>query len=97
MGIYIAGMEMPASCAQCGWYSVIEEVCRANRCEPSIYEAHSSRHKDCPLISVPSHGDMIDRDLLAAEFWGGQAYFTDAIKRKINGAPVLIPSEEVKP
>lgn len=96
MGIYMAGMEMPTSCAKCGWYSFIEEVCRATRCEvPAIDGVYMSRHKDCPLVHIPSHGDLVDRDVLAAEFWGGQAYFTDAIKRKINGTPVIIPSEEV--
>lgn len=42
---------------------------------------------------VPPHGDLIDRGVLAAEFWDGQAYFTDAIKRKINGATTVIPAD----
>lgn len=55
-GIYIPGLEMPTSCAKCGWYSFIEEVCRVNRCEiPATDDVFLSRHKDCPLVPVPEH------------------------------------------
>lgn len=58
-GVYIKGMEMPESCAEClniGWQYVFE--CNLNDVESG------ARLGSCPLIPVPPHGRLIDADAL---------------------------------
>lgn len=69
MGIYIKGMEMPKSCFYCPFRKKVNPddcVCMAmNReFEETFALIAGRRHKDCPLVEVPDHGDLIDRDLL---------------------------------
>jgi hypothetical protein len=61
MSIYIEGMEMPKNCEDCpfGWYTRTGE----KFCLTMIHGWQSN----CPLIPVPNHGDLIDRDELLAE------------------------------
>lgn len=48
----------------------------------------------CPLRPLPdAHGDLIDRGQLVGRFVPRQAYFTDAIKEKIETAPTIIEAE----
>ena len=54
-GIYIHGLEMPKSCAECldvGWHYVFE--CNLDDVE------HGERNTDCPLVPVPDHGRLIE-------------------------------------
>ena len=60
MGVYI-DMEMPTSCAKCKLFG--EYGC------PFIGAVgyaltRGERNEDCPLVPVPEHGDLIDRDKL---------------------------------
>lgn len=55
MSVYIPGMEMPTSCAECRFYG---EYCYAKGDE------NKGSKLPCPLIPVPEHGDLIDRDKL---------------------------------
>lgn len=69
MSVLIPGMEMPECCQDCtfcdfetdyedgGYY-----VCHA--IPKQIIPSSSERQEDCPLIPVPEHGDLIDRDKL---------------------------------
>lgn len=59
-GVYIPGVEMPTCCAKCLLFG--EYGC------PFIGAVGTAlterrRNEDCPLISVPDHGDLIDRDI----------------------------------
>lgn len=64
MGVYIKGMEMPTSCDDCrfavdGWcYACVPESAEERRRITTNY---------CPLIEIPPHGDLIDRDALIKE------------------------------
>ena len=62
MGIYIKGMAMPKVCYDCDFctYGFCSQINRY------VTDSHS-REEDCPLIPVPSHGDLIDRDAFLAE------------------------------
>ena len=51
MGVYIKGMEMPRNCQECQFWLFEIEKCRFADVKP-----------DCPLVAVPDHGDLIDRD-----------------------------------
>lgn len=56
MSVLIKGMEMPTSCHKCvfGKY----EVCQIN------LDISGKDPPYCPLVPVPEHGDLIDRDKL---------------------------------
>ena len=89
MSILIKGMEMPKSCAECD----IKVRCFENAkniewltYHPAFYE---ERLTDCPLISVPDHGDLIDRDMVLEKAWDVET-FVDAVKY----APTIIAAEE---
>ena len=66
MSILIKGMEMPKKCAGCMmWYllpfkDTYVDICRVTGKKVYPYAVDES----CPLIPVPDHGDLIDRDAL---------------------------------
>lgn len=67
MGVYIPGMEMPTSCMLCPF--CVEEADPANgeMCMVTgtlMPPCTRERLDNCPLIHVPEHGDLIDRDKL---------------------------------
>ena len=96
MSILIKGMEMPTSCADCRFYGAT--YCYAKGDE----DAHSTL--SCPLISIPPHGDLIDRNGLdmtdfeistcvldkGNPFKNGLEY----LLKKIEDAPTIIEAEE---
>ena len=60
--ILIKCMEMPKNCAEClniGFHYVFE--CVLDDVE------HGERRADCPLVSVPPHGRLIDADAFSAK------------------------------
>lgn len=66
MGVYIKGMEMPKSCLNCflsrsGCRAVLK---RMRAMEAGTWIPANYRHDDCPLVPVPNHGDLIDREAL---------------------------------
>ena len=70
MGIYIKGLKAPASCCKCrlSRWSNYGQCYMCNICEKpvaklsSVYE--STKPDWCPIIGIPEHGDLIDRDAL---------------------------------
>lgn len=78
MSVYIPGMKMPSNCEKClysSWSNFYQiYVCNAIRhYEPVLFDkkhvkstatVRSGRADNCPLIPVPEHGDLIDRDKL---------------------------------
>lgn len=108
MSILIKGMEMPKSCDECR-IMVFEDT----NCVPElfcgcpiVFNAHpqSVEHRPdyCPLIELPPHGDLIDRDALIKDGWlslykevmrmGG--YAIHELPLKNPSIPVIIPAEE---
>ena len=65
MGVYICGLEMPKNCDECPCYYETEGAWR-NECEVLCkeYTASENRPSWCPLIGIPPHGDLIDRNAL---------------------------------
>lgn len=60
-GIYIPNMKMPKNCWDCfachdGWCIINQKI-----------EGHRTVTHSCPLVEVPKHGDLIDRDAFLAE------------------------------
>lgn len=60
MSVLIKGMEMPKNCSRC--------FCMAScRLWKNIMHPEFNRHRNCPLVSVPPHGRLIDSDELTKE------------------------------
>lgn len=67
-GVYIKGIEMPKCCEDCKLYNMEYDACNYNNCSVG-YEYSNKRMEDCPLVPVPDHGDLLDRDELAHDMW----------------------------
>ena len=81
MSVLIKGLEMPTNCFLCP-LSVLNE----NRLFFEVTKNEVLRAKidaECPLVPVPPHGDLIDRD--AYQYSGD-----------LMDEPVIIPAEEVE-
>ena len=79
MGVYIPNMKMPEHCGECRF--AVDGWCYAYG-KPNIDAlANDGRTNFCPLVPVPPHGDLIDRD--AYEYPGD-----------LMDEPVIIPAEE---
>ena len=75
MGVYIKDMEMPTNCHSCPM--CLMRFCQAGDRELSERETrpNAKRPEDCPLLPVPPHGNLIDRDKLEKdidEYIGGE-------------------------
>ena len=68
MGVYI-NMEMPKSCGDCrfcnGQADTDYGVCAWCDVDGNARDAYTMQ--DCPLIEIPPHGDLIDREALIKE------------------------------
>ena len=60
MGVYIKGMEMPTGCSGC---PIDSDICTLWQ-ELPPERLRDTRPAKCPLVPVPPHGDLIDRDAL---------------------------------
>lgn len=104
MGVYIKGMEMPSSCYKChlrqrnGMYI----VCPIAHARFSVADVNipDFRLKNCPLVPVPPHGDLIDRleaiidvNERAYDFWLSDDEVNATI-RFLNEQTTIIPAEE---
>ena len=70
MGIYIKGMEMPKNCHDCEMSALVDvSDGLAYGCQALKEMIFNDRERlpDCPLIELPPHGDLIDRNELLAD------------------------------
>ena len=61
-----------------------------------VHLVHSDKRLDnCPLVSVPDHGELIDRDALRNVMFIGEQclYSWDEIEDAIEYAPTIIPAD----
>lgn len=105
--VLIKGMWMPKHCWQCRFQNS-EDLCVLLDDDCMKIWGEQNRLPNCPLIEVPDHGDLIDRDSLKAELgitdwecdkcqWGGQFGckrddFNEACFF-LENADVVIPAE----
>ena len=63
MSILIKGMKMPTSCLK-GGCPLDGFACQLweDKYWSRVESPYKMRHKNCPLIELPDHGDLIDRD-----------------------------------
>lgn len=96
-GIYIPGMEMPEGGYACplfddyGRCAIVGERCG---------DCVNGRPSFCPLLPVPDHGDLIDRDALIAQYSGNiftaKTDYAEGLRdiiADIQYAPVIIPAD----
>ena len=116
MSVLIRGMEMPASCFACPFRDKVDPeniMCIVTRevFEETFAGTIQTRNRgNCPLISIPPHGDLIDRDALKAKQQEDADLFDNAYTlmeksrrdealnavSNIINAPTVIPAEEAK-
>lgn len=66
MSVLIKGMEMPTCCCVCPCFN--DEYCYCQTADKDLGSIPiDHRHPDCPLVSVPPHGRLIDADALSAK------------------------------
>ena len=105
MSVLIKGMKIPPSCYMCD----MQELSGAVGCKHA-YDTNNSewgRALNCPLIELPDHGDLIDRDALNKAMYH-DAFETDSDLQKwesgcwiryrmfadnVASASVIIPAE----
>ena len=65
MSVLIKGMEMPTSCYKCPMRrrDGMDIVCPVAHERFSVADVNILEYRldNCPLVSIPSHGDLIDR------------------------------------
>lgn len=65
MSVLIKGMEVPKSCYVCPFCDYVSARCDAVKGTPyTPTSRYDTRAEWCPLVPVPDHGDLIDRDKL---------------------------------
>lgn len=93
MSILIKGMDMPDSCNSCPFsvngFCVVSPK-RANG------EAMSKRTTTnwCPLIEIPPHGDLIDRDPFIEFIKTHWDSYDQWFVEQLEARPTIIPAEE---
>lgn len=100
MSILIKGMKMPYSCYDCPLTNDGFYLCKGVKPYKQLENECEERKPDwCPLIEVPPHGDLIDRDVLKEngelvnEDMGLYSYQGIAMV-SINSARAVIEAEE---
>ena len=119
MSVLIRGMQIPSECSVCPMiqYGVFSgntwcTLCSINKAVLAMdFKAiqFEGRHKDCPLVDLGSHGDLIDRDALSLrgklklikeceiQIYGGASWdFAGKCIAAIEDAPTIIEAEGAK-
>jgi len=86
-GIYIPGVEMPASCYKCG--------VSCNLVSHIVRNMHPFwRYEKCPLVPVPDHGRLIDASVLMEKCMKEDTFLAEMLFRKLSNAPTIIPADK---
>ena len=95
MGVYI-DMEMPQSCLECRLYN--DPWCMARNRDQwrTAYNRpqNGERQNDCPLVHVPPHGDLIDRDPFIEFIKTHWDSYDQWFAEQLEARPTIIPAEE---
>ena len=92
MGVYIKGMEMPTSCYDCAMHKPLYHT---SYCAVANRNCTPLREKKawCPLVPVPPHGDLIDRDALGSFPYNMDFCDGGEADEWVQAASVVIPAE----
>ena len=89
MSILIKGMKMPETCMY-GGCPIDGKYCDLWW---KMGGGEYGRHRDCPLVEIPDHGDLIDRDEQIERAWRLELNTRELIAEMLNTATVVIPAE----
>lgn len=70
MSVLICGMKIPKNCSTCPCFQYdmfdddIDGYCKTLKVKITDSDEH---HPNCPLVEIPSHGDLVDKDKLMQE------------------------------
>ena len=101
MSVLIKGIEMPKNCCACPLFksNMSKQLfCKAfGAFDKSDYDKLPKvRMKNCPLVPVPKHGDLIDRDALpwieGQDEQDNPVYLL--LKNNVDVLPTIIPASE---
>lgn len=93
--VMIRGMKMPKACWECPlkvhlfqqlWCTPSNKVINRND--------NTERELDCPLIEVPPHGDLVDRNYLISEYDRQHKGPAGGARRIMEDAPPIIEGSE---
>ena len=65
--ILIRNMEMPTNCGECRLSYYDDDGCDMFCAPLNNLVKQNGKLEDCPLVEVPPHGELIDRDALLNE------------------------------
>lgn len=99
MSILIKGMQMPKNCTDC---PLFESKYHYHGChavpqsfnDMDMWNFVGDRPSWCPLIEVPPHGDLIDRDEQIKRAWRLNLSTRELIEEMLKSAPTIIEAEE---
>ena len=89
MSILIKGMKMPETCMY-GGCPIDGKYCDLWW---KMGGGEYGRHRDCPLVEISDHGDLIDRDEQIERAWRLKLDTRELIAEMLNTATVVIPAE----
>ena len=112
-GVFIKGMDMPVTCCHCAFMYFDPDATNSNNRKPGSYLCsftkeeiwNTQRDPNCPIIPVPDHGDLIDRDkLMGGKLPNNRVYQGDKrisypptvlqILDSVSKAPTIIPADK---
>ena len=98
MGVYIKGMEMPTSCWECRFNASTIDHHEACLLTKKAYNWGLMKPpSDCPLVPVPPHGDLIDKDATMNEILEERGEDTACwFAGIVNDMPAIVPSDKAE-
>lgn len=96
MSVLIKGMKMPKNCDACPMLYEYRFCELTDDHASSIeWKTEEKRMPNCPLIELPDHGDLIDRDVLKDECKEPYVWWETATQMAqiLSDSPVVIPAE----
>ncbi len=100
MSIVIKGIEMPTDgCKDCIFVNrtCLGDICPFLKREVTGHVERGGFQTDCPLVPVPPHGDLIDRDEQIERAWRLTQLLPvtrELIETMLKTAPTILEAEE---
>lgn len=101
MSVIVKGMDMPMCCDECPMLYEYRFCALTDDHAKSIgWKTEEKRMPNCPLIELPDHGDLVEKETAAAILklafpaadYDGLCRATQALQW-LSDAPVVIPAE----
>lgn len=98
MSVLIKGIKMPKCCVDCPcFYDFIN--CQAlfdgtDDFYMSGFDGYKMRLSNCPLVEVPPHGQLIDRDAIIKVLNKEKIPYNADVNYYLTIAPIIIEAEE---